>query len=478
MSHPQFSVVLNDPADAGGALDSALVSDMQAAANAWAPELSGTGTLTISFSVASLGDATELAEGAPTTLERTGQTLDGRAVVQTASAYALSTGRAAAGSSDITITVNADVLGKLYTGTSGPVPSGQYDAVSILEHEIAHGLGFTGEIAASGLRGGSETLYDHYVQVAADGSIVFTGPNAERVNGGPVTLTVLNNGENFYHLADSAADPNADDLMSGLGLPAGTVRGISALDLAILEDTGLPVSGTAVVAATGPVVVTLAGASAAAGYTGDGGADVVLAQASTGVTGAATGSMTVFATAGTLAFANGGGASTVVDAGAVALNLAGGSAGSQLVAFTDAAATSYRGGGGTDELIGGSGALSLTGGKAGSLVAFGGSGTLQLLGGTDSETIIGGAGAATIHAGPGAVFGGTGGSVMAAMQPGSFLAGAVGGDVLNASSAGGDILAAGAGNETLNGAGAAEIDIFFGGNVADQVRSEECRLGK
>jgi len=57
-----------------------------------------------------------------------------------------------------------------------------------------------------------------------------------------VPLTTLNNGEGYAHFANSTSDPNADDLMTGLGLPPGTQRDISTMDLAVLEDVGAPVT--------------------------------------------------------------------------------------------------------------------------------------------------------------------------------------------------------------------------------------------
>ena len=55
----------------------------------------------------------------------------------------------------------------------------------------------------------------------------------------------LNNGENFYHFANNSGDPLAQDLMSGLGIGQGQMRDISAVDLAVLQDVGAPVTATA-----------------------------------------------------------------------------------------------------------------------------------------------------------------------------------------------------------------------------------------
>jgi hypothetical protein len=93
--------------------------------------------------------------------------------------------------------------------------------------------------------------------------LYFTGPAAEAVNGGPVAVTTLANGEAYSHLANSDSDPNAHDLMSGLGITPGDT--ISAIDLAILQDVGVPVvnpvqtacyaAGTHILAPRGEVAV-------------------------------------------------------------------------------------------------------------------------------------------------------------------------------------------------------------------------------
>ena len=194
------------------------------------------------------------------------------------------------------------------------------------------------------------------------------------------------------------------------------------------------------------------------------------------VTGGATGSvLTLVQDGGSYQYSNGGGAATIV-ANSAAGTISGGAAGSTLVAFLNDQTTSYVGGFGNDEIIGGSGAMTVTGGQGGSLTVFGGAGTLDFQGGDfhgsqAKETVVGGTGAATIHAAAsgGAYFGGSGGSQMFAAGAGTFLIGAVSGDVLTASAFGGDELVAGAGNETLNGGGSRWENVMFGGSGSDTV---------
>ena len=160
-------------------------------------------------------------------------------------------------SSDITVNLLAGNLGSVYVNPSptpmpsGTVPAGEYDLVTVFRHELAHGFGFGGLTDSNGTLGSQETLFDHYIQ-NVNGTIDFTGPDAEATYGAllgtgtatPVPLTTLNNGEGYAHFANSTLDVNATDLMSGLGLPPGTQRDISAMDLAVLQDVGAPVTAS------------------------------------------------------------------------------------------------------------------------------------------------------------------------------------------------------------------------------------------
>ncbi len=244
-SQPGAATTLSDPNGYGtAAQDAAVLADVQAALQVWTSHLDGLGTLTVQVTMVDQGGNGVLADGAPT-LDVAQGTLDGHTLLQSGAAYELATGQHLGGGTDISIDVNTAYLDRLYLGGGTTVPADQFDGLSLFEHEITHGLGFGGETSGSGtLDPTYETLWDHFL-ADQDGTEVFTGPNAEAVNGGPVAVTTLANGEGYAHLANASSDPNADDLMSGLGLPPGVSRPISDVDLAILADVGVPVTGIA-----------------------------------------------------------------------------------------------------------------------------------------------------------------------------------------------------------------------------------------
>jgi hypothetical protein len=141
------------------------------------------------------------------------------------------------GQKDLTLYINLTNINQM--SFSGKAVAGKYDFVSILTHEILHGLAFTGNLDTNG----AKTPFDSLVSIQ-NGSPVFTGKYAQALNTNkPIDLEPASagNGSAYYHLTLS------NDLMSDT-LGKGEVRSISALDLAILEDLGLTIVGVAPIA--------------------------------------------------------------------------------------------------------------------------------------------------------------------------------------------------------------------------------------
>lgn len=117
-----------------------------------------------------------------------------------------------------------------------PTPD-KYDLTSILTHEILHGLAFTGNVEQSASL--QSTAYDSLIASENAPSLFFVGRHAKTVNSGnPVPLSPASSGTGsaYYHVAI----PN--DLMSA-SIKKGEVKYISALDVAMLEDMGITVTG-------------------------------------------------------------------------------------------------------------------------------------------------------------------------------------------------------------------------------------------
>ncbi|MCJ2074452.1 DUF4214 domain-containing protein [Methylobacterium sp. E-016] len=243
-----YSITLNDPAHLSQ--DALLTSNMTAAVNAWARTIGGMGSLEIEFNVLSLPTGV-LAQGGPVVMTPIG-TDAGRTLLQSGALSELQSGIDPNGSAaDISIDVSSAMLstGRLYLDldpTDGSaVPARSYDGLTVLTHEMAHGLGVVGFRDSTGaLPSDQVSTWDGLVTLQSDGTAAFTGSHAVAVYGGPVPVTTLQNGEQFYHLGNSAADTASSDLLGGTGVSAGQTRMISGLDMAILQDLGASIVST------------------------------------------------------------------------------------------------------------------------------------------------------------------------------------------------------------------------------------------
>jgi hypothetical protein len=141
------------------------------------------------------------------------------------------------------------------------VPEDRTDAMSVLLHEWGHALGFNGWMdgTTGTLPGSYASTFDHQVGLLGTESgagLHFLGAQATALYGGPVPLTW----GNHAHLGNDAAGMGADlvpDLMNGVVFYRGTRYGVSALDVAIMADIGLPI--TTAVPEPGTAALLLAG---------------------------------------------------------------------------------------------------------------------------------------------------------------------------------------------------------------------------
>ncbi|AKE62785.1 Alkaline phosphatase [Microcystis aeruginosa NIES-2549] len=158
----------------------------------------------------------------------------------------------------------------------GIVPNNKIDAVSVFMHELGHAFAFSGWMnpTTGTMPGNYQSIFDE--KTYFDGTnFFFTGSQAVSIYGSSVPLTY----GNISHLGNNSPRPGSDlisDLMNGVVYYSGQKYYISPLDVAILADTGVPVTFNL------PVSVTLAVAPSS--VTEDGTTNLVYTFTRTGST--------------------------------------------------------------------------------------------------------------------------------------------------------------------------------------------------
>lgn len=148
---------------------------------------------------------------------------------------------------DIELILNPDYLVRELWFEDGPmlaaapVPVEKTDAVSVFMHELGHAFAFNGWMDGfSGVMPDRyRSVYDELVDFQ-DGNFYFSGSQAVKTYGAPVPLSY----GSITHLGNLLPAPGSDlvsDLMNGIVFYRGFRYAISALNVAILSDVGIPV---------------------------------------------------------------------------------------------------------------------------------------------------------------------------------------------------------------------------------------------
>ena len=194
-------------------------SAMQAAWKQWGNH----GMLDVRLNFADYGGNT-LAFATPRNEFFTGQTDPyGTPITQSNVGVEVNTGKDMNGDlADITITIAMN-LAQFF----------QYDTVSILAHEIGHGLGFRTEAFDFDENYSTVTSWDQFITLptGATGQAFFNGPEAMLVYGGPVPIV------GYYNATHTDGIGSIMDPTFGLG----EFRYVGVLDKAMMHDIGIMV---------------------------------------------------------------------------------------------------------------------------------------------------------------------------------------------------------------------------------------------
>lgn len=207
----------------------------------WSDVLAGSATANIIVEIMT-STASGRAQGGPAQVTTAARFADGVILGEgTMSAELRSGGNPNAAGDDLRLQVSIDYLrNELWFDptpeTADDIPNNRTDALSVIIHELGHGLVFSGYGEA--LDGLFRSPYDLRV-VKERGAPYFSGPNVLALVGHEIPLTP----GNYTHYGTVAAPPSGGDplagLMNGVAYYRGARYTIGDLDLAIAADAGL-----------------------------------------------------------------------------------------------------------------------------------------------------------------------------------------------------------------------------------------------
>ncbi len=178
---------------------------------------------------------------------------------------------------DITMNLNS-TYSNWYLGTDGKTPASTYDLVSVVLHEIGHGLGVSGSMTITNGQGKwglgtttvSPVMYDRFTENGAgidlidttvfpnpsaelaaqlqSGNIYFFGPNAVAANGGSRPMLyappIWQQGSSYSHLDEEFFGPgNPNSLMTPVLNWAESIHDPGPITRGILKDLGWTIAG-------------------------------------------------------------------------------------------------------------------------------------------------------------------------------------------------------------------------------------------
>lgn len=254
----RIEVVFDDPAASWGAYYADIQRVTVAAGQAWVSSFQTTATgvdLTVKVGFGNIATA----NGRSAAAAWIGTASDGIALYQQGAAQELVSGvdgNGAAADIEFNLGINGYLQGELWfdpapTLRLAAVPGERTDAMSVLLHEFGHAFGFNGwrDGVTGALPGSYQSTFDALVRPQG-ATLVFGGAHAQGLYGQALPLTW----GSYGHLGNSAIGADLlPDLMNGVEFYRGTRYSISALDLQIMQDLGLPMQSLAL-----PMLATVA----------------------------------------------------------------------------------------------------------------------------------------------------------------------------------------------------------------------------
>lgn len=275
-----FSLTLNDPGDSSS-IYNAISADLTQAAADWSQYLNSNADIRVEVDVGGFPSNVGLViQNDQNDFVQIGTTASGETLFEPWGEYALLNDASVPGTPyDIHIYLNlyfnpdnAVVYINPDPAAGGPVPAGEYDLTTMFLKALGYGLGFAAFTTTNSAPDGEVTQLDQYVQqnpkadqgglslgVDYIGYDLLGGPAVDAVAGGPVSLVTPELGyyEAIEHMGNSPTIAGSNDIMDVTQDIAGESLQISPLDLAIMQEAGVPlVAGAVTCFAAGTQILT------------------------------------------------------------------------------------------------------------------------------------------------------------------------------------------------------------------------------
>ncbi len=217
------------------------------AGNFWSQYFEAAADVTITVELSFFSEDTNTLATGGGSFVRVGTANSGNPLFQAAAANEIATGVDRTFGEDGRIGINLDNLDSLFLDpnptVSGNVPFNQIDAFTVIVHELGHVLGFLGFVEEAQDAGNvfqTFSTFDEFITFEGDIPF-FNGPNAVANFGGPIPLTEGNNSHlgNPNGPGDELTGRNGDVLAASIS--RGNRLSISSLNIAILQDVGIPI---------------------------------------------------------------------------------------------------------------------------------------------------------------------------------------------------------------------------------------------
>lgn len=235
-----LTVTFNDPTGTLTPFRETIIKGVNAAWDLWEAHFTRTAPIEVEIGYKPGGPVSSGGAKYPSVL--TGETFLDKTVIRSGVAHEIITGIDLNGAEvDCSINFTDEELAPVFFRASlnDPLPTNKLDSILVFAHDFGHILGFASSI---GYGTNQITTFDRFI--TSPDNPRFFGPNAVAVNGG--NTVELTYGKQVSAILREAPHHTAGAVMSIMGPvtidPHYETNGLPLLDLAILQDLGLPMT--------------------------------------------------------------------------------------------------------------------------------------------------------------------------------------------------------------------------------------------